>query len=153
MTGRPGSPGILRSPVPQASYTQPEIPRKPCLVSIFELSVHGLGTILKSDVQTFQSGLCSLVPLKIVQVELKKHSFRLRNTRDLFFWKKTSPAGLHHTESQSGDVTTNYFLTESKYPNIQISKMTNNYTNDKNQWSLITSGNQPPINHRKYPEP
>ena len=80
---------------------------KPCLTFKFDLSGHPFGTRLKSDALIFQSLSYSLVPLNIVLIECKKYCFRLQNTGDLFFLEKKPPAGLHHTESQSGDATTN----------------------------------------------
>ena len=47
-----------------------------------------------------------------VFVEFKKpgnHINEVQNSRNVFFLKKKTPAGLHHTEFQSGDAATNYF--------------------------------------------
>ena len=64
--------------------------------------------------------LRSLVPLNTVQVKLKKHNFRLQNTRHVCFpRKKTNAARLHYTESQTGDAATNCFY---QNPNILISR-------------------------------
>ena len=43
-----------------------------------EFSSHQIGTIFKSFALTFQSASTSLVPLKIVQVELEKHGFKFK---------------------------------------------------------------------------
>ena len=91
-----------------------------CLTQFVELSVHEIGIILKSDTLIFNPCLCSLVPLNIVQVELKKHRFRLQNTRDLFLLKETKgstqKSGL---EMQQQIVFTRIQI--SRYPDIQIS--------------------------------
>ena len=74
---------------------------RPCLISIFELSGHPFGTMLKSFALTFQFA-SSLLRLNIVLVECKEHCFRLQNSRNPFFPEKNKTAGLHYTESGVG---------------------------------------------------
>ena len=51
----------------------------------------------------FNPHLSSLVPLKILLVECKKHCFGMQNTRDLFFAEKsTGRAALHRISEWGG---------------------------------------------------
>ena len=84
---------------------------KKCLISIFELSGHAFGTILKSNALVFQSAsyprLSSPVPLKIVLVERK-------NTKPVLFFNKKNGKAAPHRSPDLG-CCNKLFLTNSKH--------------------------------------
>ena len=93
---------------------------EPCSISIFELSGHQFGTIMKSFILTFQSASIQPSPVKYCLSRMQETLFQAAKTPGMcFFWKKSPRQGC--TTQKSGLGMQQQIVYHN--PNIQISNL------------------------------